>query len=207
MGSARTSPSAWSEALRERFGFETPDSFRLLESHHLFKWSKRFRNSDLTKPGNRYLGFNDMEWYQPEELRAFRFKSYHKPGFVPFAHTGGDDYWCWFPQMKDSGGIPVVLCSRDCCMGDLYAPDFAGALYRQALEYSAQTAIDDTEPVGAMLRRFAVDLSAVWPKRWTERIRRAADDPPDWSQYEAEISSEFGKQYVVPFQVPWMEPI
>src|SRR5215217_4921693 len=100
----------WSAALQERFGFQTPAAFRALEARGLFRWAEESRHADLSQPGDHYLWFNDMEWYQPDELRTFEFERHHKSGCVPFAHAANGDYWCWYPAMEDRGAIPVLLC-------------------------------------------------------------------------------------------------
>src|SRR4051812_46706906 len=89
------------QAIRTRFNFETPDSYRALEARNLFEFTKKTRDMDLTKPGNHYLYFGDMEWYQPKDLLKFEFQNYHLPGFVPFAHAANGDFWCWYPKLAD----------------------------------------------------------------------------------------------------------
>jgi hypothetical protein len=206
----------WSAALRERFGFETPPAYRALESRALFRWSNEFRHADLSQPGDRYLLLNDMEWYQPDDLRTFEFESYHKPGFMPFAFGGNGDYWCWYPAMEDRLAIPVLLCPHDCSNAYLYAPDFASALYRHALQYAAERR-DPTWPEseefsgfededrGRMLKRFAIDLAAIWPREWCGQVEQVSESPLEWSKYNALVNAAFGQRYADDTEVRWMK--
>jgi hypothetical protein len=145
-----------------------------------------------------------MEWYEPDELRGFEFQSYHKGGFVPFAHAGNGDYWCWFPTMSEHGSIPVVLCPHDCYEADLYAPDFASALYRHALEYAVESREDGSDQ-RTMLKRFAIELGPIWPTKWTNQIASAAASPVTRSEYEYSVATELGDRYAGQFKIRWME--
>src|SRR4051794_19003430 len=104
----------WTNALRHRFNFETPPAFRALEERHLFEWRPEYREHDPALPGNRYLWLNDMEWFQPNDLENFQFEPWERKGFVPFAHTAGGGYWCWWPEGTKEDRVPVLLCPRDC---------------------------------------------------------------------------------------------
>ena len=117
----------FSDAIQERFGFQTPPAYQALERRGLFRYTKAVNTADLTKSGDQYLWLNEMEWYQPDDLRTFEFEDHHKPGFVPFAHTGGGDFWCWYPAMAKKDQTPVLLCLHDSEEAELFAPDFASA--------------------------------------------------------------------------------
>jgi hypothetical protein len=196
-----------SNALRKRFGFVTPVTFQELEARGLFRWSEEFRHADLSQPGDHFLWFNDMEWFQPAQLLAFEFQEYHKEGFIPFAEAANSDCWCWYPVMEKNGEIPVLLCPHDCTHADLYAPSFAAAMFRHAVEYAAEPLLpeEDQKERSAMLKRFAVELAPIWPDSWRSRIENLAITPMDWSQYDPIIAEEFGSEYVEHFQVEWMK--
>jgi hypothetical protein len=197
----------WSDALRKQFHFQTPPAFRELEARRLFQWQEKLRGTDLTnltQPGDHYLWFNDMAWYQPDDLRSFRFENYHKSGFVPFAHAASGDYWCWYPSMQADSSVPVLLCPHDCYFADLFAPDFASALYRHALQYAAQMG-EDPDRRNAMLKRWTLELGPLWPPKWRDHVERLAAAPITWKQYESIIAAEFGDRYVQHFQVRWMK--
>jgi len=114
-----------------------------------------------------------MEWYSLHDIAEFEFESSHLPGFVPFAFTGGGDYWCWQPEYTDERGTRVVCCYRDYELANVYAPNFATGLYRQALAVCQETELD----VPAFLRRWASDLADIFPVRWCQRLRDLAERP------------------------------
>jgi len=194
----------WSDAIRERFKFETPSEFRALEARGLFHWSEKAREAELTTPGDHYLWFHEMEWYQPGELRKFEFESYHKNGFIPFAHAGNGDLWCWYPERAEGGRVPVLLCPHDLNVADLYARDFASALYRHALQFCAETADDDPDETSAMLKRYAVDLGSIWRPAWQKQIKKFAAKPIDEDDYQEIVEKEFGEPWSGSMQVKWM---
>ena len=170
----------------------------------MFRWADEFRQADLSLPGDHYLWFNDMEWDQPDDLRTFKFASYHKSGFVPFAHAANGDYWCWYPAMEEQGAIPVLLCPHDYSDADLFAPDFASALYHHAVQYAAETGQDDDQR-DAMLKRWAVELGPLWPAKWRDQVERLAGGPTAWSECARLVAAELGERYAQPVQIRWME--
>lgn len=160
-------------AIERRYGFSIPMAYRELERRgFLDRLATPAYYAEFTTPGRGYLWLGDMEWYTPRQIADFEFADYHLPGFVPFAFTGGGDYWCWQPRFTDDRGTRVVLCPHDYELGTVYAPNFGAALYRQVLEYSAQGFLseDEVAVARAMLKRWAVDLACVLPAAWCERV-------------------------------------
>lgn len=195
----------WSSALRDRFGFTPPPAYQLLEDRELFSWSSECRDKDLSVPGNHYLWFCEMEWYGPIDLRNFQFASYHREGFVPFAHAGNGDYWCWLPAEEDEKGIPVILCPHDCSDADRYGPDFASAMFRNALEYAVDVWQESDDEGRRHLCRFVVDLAAIWPTHWCDRLTKAKDKGLDWDGCKEFIDAEFGDRFTEYGDLQWMD--
>jgi len=129
-------------AIAARYGFAIPDEYRRLESRGLFTLSAAAHASTFYRPDS-YLWLHDMEWYSPQAILDFEFEPYHLPGFVPFAFTGGGDYWCWHPAHADRRGAHVLCCCHDCELATIYAPNFHTALYRQILDFCVGSSEDE----------------------------------------------------------------
>ena len=179
-------PSLYTQ-IEARYGFNLPQEYRQLSERGWLTLDRPAANIS-TVPGDGYLYLCDMEWYSLEDIVAFEFPEYcepHLPHLVPFAFTGGGDYWCWQTDMSDHRGTRVLLCPHDSNSAVIYAPSFATALYRQALQY-ASSEVDGTQ-VGfaegqAFLRRWSVDLAFVLPAEWCRVLAELAARPPfEWS--------------------------
>lgn len=151
------------KAIQAKYGFAIPEEYRRMERLGWFD------------PKNRetYLWIFEAEWLRPEEILEYEPLEFHKPGFVPFAFTGGGDNWCWWP----SEGV-VVLCPHDCLEGEIDAPDFLSSIYRRTLEYAAG-GLDKDDEAGS--RRQLIDwadaLSPFFPAEWISTLRDAAKAP------------------------------
>ncbi len=160
-------------AIAERYGFTVPDEYRRLASRGLFRITTPAHASAFYEPGS-YLWLHDMEWYSLQDIADFEFESYHLPDFVPFAFTGGADYWCWQPAHTDERGTRVLCCHRDSEFATVYAPNFHTALFRQTLDFCRSSAENmDIDPT-AFLHRWAVDLAEIFPASWCAYLRRLA---------------------------------
>lgn len=170
-------------AIAERFGFSLPQEYILMDQRNFFTLKKPVDVSAFAVPGDGYLWLNDMEWYRLSEIAEFSFPDFyepHLPHLVPFAFTGGGDYWCWQTDRTNERGTRVLLCPHDCNEGNIYAPNFAAALFRQALSYACYgiSSRDDIEQCRGFLVRWAVDLSAIWPREYCDLLRDLADRSP-----------------------------
>ncbi len=160
-------------AIEERFGIAVPPEYRLLEARGLLSCPKPGHASQFQFPGT-YLWLHEMEWMTPEQIANFRFEVYHLQQFVPFAFTGGGDYWCW--QSDPSGGTPSVwLCYHDDEFASYYAPDFKTALYRQVLDFCRDSGNDEAMDPQAFLRRWIADFGEVFPEPWLGRLETLAN--------------------------------
>ncbi len=111
-----------------------------------------------------------MEWMPLAEILNFEFFSFCKPGFVPFAFTGGGSLWCWYPEYATNGVVPVVHCPRDCNTGEFFAPHFLGAVYRQILDYASNLDREDESLARKHLKRWLDDLGPLFPIPWRSTV-------------------------------------
>jgi len=159
--------------IADRYGFTVPDDYRYLESRGLFNINTPSHASEFYKPGS-YLWLNEMEWLPPVEMVKFEFPSYCLPGFLPFAFTGGGDYWCWQVPDRNEGDSRVVLCHHDSEFATVYAPNFRTALFRQAIDFAREQSDSSDIDASAFLGRWAVDLEGIFPALWCEHLRHLA---------------------------------
>jgi hypothetical protein len=190
-------------AIAARYGFAIPDEYRRLESRGLFTLSAAAHASTFYRPDS-YLWLHDMEWYSPQAILDFEFEPYHLPGFVPFAFTGGGDYWCWHPAHADRRGAHVLCCCHDCELATIYAPNFHTALYRQILDFCVGSSEDEDIDSSAFLHRWATDLAVIFPDSWCARLRQLADDPQR-SEHASGIERADISFDLMGTEIPWMQ--
>ena len=204
--------------IEERYRFVLPADFREF-------WRRGFCTIlGPGRPGPQYLLLPDMEWMPLGEIVAFKFKSYHLPGFVPFAITGAGDYWCWQPEFTQGSSTRVLLCLHDSDDADIYAPDFISAVYRQVVE-GATAVMEEVEAIETSRRELAMAVSALRPFLLPARQDTLADiiqrpvqtrHPPttrsiDWHyliplpECREIINRDLGADYV-DSKFRWMQP-
>jgi hypothetical protein len=166
-------------AISNRFGFALPADYLRLQATGMMTLGNPAHRSVFLKPGS-YLWLNDMEWYSLKDLAAFEFNDDQMPGFVPFAFTGAGDYWCWQVAFTNERGTRVVCCWHDDGFATIYAPDFAAALYRQALAFCRECVPDEVDLAEsrAFLNRWSLDLACIFPRRWCQRLADLATAQP-----------------------------
>jgi hypothetical protein len=190
-------------AIKARYGFAIPNDYCRLESRGLFTLPVAAHASAFYQPGS-YLWLHDMEWYSPQAILDFEFEPYHLPGFVPFAFTGGGDYWCWHPAHIDRRGAHVLRCYHDCPLAAVYAPNFHTALYRQILDFCVCSSEDEDIDASAFLHRWATELAVIFPDSWSARLRQLADDPQR-SQRAPAIERADVSFDLMDTEIPWMQ--
>lgn len=169
-------------AIETRFGIKVPPEYRLLAARGLLSCPKPGHASQFQFTGT-YLWLHEMEWMTPEQIANFRFEDYQLQQFVPFAFTGGGDYWCW--HSDPSAGTPSVwLCYHDDDFASYYAPDFKTALYRQVLDFCRNSGTYEDLNPQAFLRRWIADFGEVFPTSWLGRLEAFANGPFDRSAVE-----------------------
>lgn len=95
---------------------------------------------DLFRPGSpgsvyQTLRFPDVEWLT-DGADDLHLRPFWAGGFIPFALNGRGDAWCFSPRgsRADDEQSSVALCCHDFNFGQLYAPSFAGWLFRRILD-------------------------------------------------------------------------
>ena len=155
-------------AIKKRFGFDPPGEYVALDDASLL----------ANHATDDCLWLFEAEWLPPEQVLAFEFENRQKPGFVPFAFTGAQDWWCWWPEQATDLGVPVVLCPHDCVEGEFNAPDFAAWLYRRCLDYASGGFDAESElEARQSLARWAELFEPFWPAPWGERLLRISRSP------------------------------
>jgi hypothetical protein len=209
------------DIIADRFGFNIPMEYREFHSRGWLTLDRPARQV-TTIPGDGYLYIADMEWYTLEEIAEFQFPDYCMPvrlGLVPFAFTGGGDFWCW---QIDSEGPRVLLCHRDDTDATIYSGSFHGAIYRAALHYAcswvnAQSANFPEER--SFIRRWASDFRLVCPPDWCDTLAGIAErSPVQWSMHKLIFNSlllpqekkEIEEKYLqfpeIDTEIGWMNP-
>ena len=105
-----------------------------LKNWHRGHWEPRVR---LIKPPalSCTLGERSVYWEPPAEVAQWDPPEYWKDSvFASFAGNGYGDYWCWYPELADSHGTPVVFCPHDYMEAEIFAPNFEAFLFRSILE-------------------------------------------------------------------------
>ncbi len=125
---------------------------------------------------DNYFWLYEAEWMSLTEIVNYQPAEYHKPGFVPFAFTGGGDYWCWWPSEHPAA---VVLCPHDCEEGEFYAPSFIGFIYRSLLDYSRYVSTEDEheDEVRQNLREATMRLQNYFPAAWLDTLNILVSAP------------------------------
>lgn len=118
-----------------------------------------------------YFWLSEAEWMPPDEIADYEFEDYQKPGFVPFASTGGGDHWCWWPSEHPE---VVVFCPHDSCEGEFYAPSFIGLIYRCLLDYARYVSDEEEHEIRQYLRASATHLSPYLPDSWKDTLNNLA---------------------------------
>ncbi|HEY1685511.1 MAG TPA: hypothetical protein VGG19_12165 [Tepidisphaeraceae bacterium] len=167
-----SSPSIYLQ-IKHRYGFNIPADYRYMDEKGWFE-----AEVGIKYGGPNYMWVNDMEWLTPNEIRDYtRLDEWTKPGFAPFAISAGGDHWCWYTPASTNCVAPVVLCPRDYYVGEFYAPNFIGSLYRQMLEYVIYCDPEVETEIRAHLKRWQECFAPLFPARWIETLSRLHDTP------------------------------
>jgi len=168
--------------IEERFGFSMPPEYRRMEARGFFSLDRPAVAWEFMTTGDGPLWLNDMEWLSLKEIAEFEFDELYEqrlPHLLPFALNAAGDFWCWQVDKRDVCGTRVLLCPHDYMLAKVYSPNFASALYRQALWWACYDAhpsrIDDDR---AFIRRWAIDLAEVFPASWCQTLVDLANRAP-----------------------------
>lgn len=148
------------EQIEAKYGMVLPDAYRVMAESGWF---------DVTR-NDQYLWLYESEWLAPVDILHYEPQEYHKPGFVPFAHTGGGDHWCWWPEK----GV-IVLCPHDFELGEYDSPTFESFLYRRCLHYAHGGFIREEETeTRELLVQWAERLAVFFPPHWVVQLKDLA---------------------------------
>lgn len=120
--------------IEETFGTTLPATYKTLHNKGCF---------DLNH--SRHLWIYEAEWVPPIEIPTRELLSYgeHVEGLIPFAFSGAGDSWCWQSNLPTSNDeYQIWFCPHDSDLADIYAPSFAGWLYRCCLDYALSVDFD-----------------------------------------------------------------
>ena len=149
------------QQVEQKYGLVLPDACR---SMYAQGW--------MDVRGDNYFWLHEAEWMSLEEILNHEPAEYHRPGYVPFAFTGGGDEWCWWPFAHPG---TIVLCPHDCYDGEFYAPSFLGFVYRSMLDFCATGFDPEDDPEEAeenrqILKDSVARLSGYLPRPWQETL-------------------------------------
>lgn len=154
--------------LDHRYGFRPPELW----------W--RMRSSGFFTPlHENHLQLSDLSWMSVADMVAHRFPPDEIAGLVPFAQTGRGDAWCFYPGLE-AGLAPVCFCPMEDEVAHVYAPDFAGFVYRATLEEYACTCLTEYHDPGrslALLGDYSGRLATLLPPEWAARLQEVANRP------------------------------
>lgn len=173
-------PSELLRQIERRYGFALPAEYREMQERGWFGPITAEEGQDVyAHPRlHAYLWLNEMEWMPLAQIVNFELPSYCKPPVVliPFARSGGGDYWCWSPHHATRGVVPVVSCPHDSCMGEVYARDFVSSLYRQILDF-AHAGFDQAAVARRHLGRWLDDLGPYFKPTWRQTVASLREGP------------------------------
>lgn len=149
------------EQVEQKFGFVLPEAYRSMSEARWFDGES-----------DSYFWLYDAEWRSSAQILDHAPAEYHKPGFVPFARTGGGDSWCWWPSAHPE---IVVFCPHDDQNGKYYSPSFLGFIYRSLLDFSLDyygiiDPQEDPKEAIELLRASVIRLSGYFPDEWRETL-------------------------------------
>jgi hypothetical protein len=156
-------------SIEAKYGFEIPEAYRSLEKEGLFEIKAAGARCDPSDES--YLWVPEMEWMRPQEILDYKTPAYQRPGFVPFAFTGADEPWCWWPAQDPE----AVVSLRDGCAGKFDAPNLVGSIYRRFLDYSVCVDEEDDDRARRFLTLWARQLGDYFAPSWIDTLRALAE--------------------------------
>ena len=153
------------QQIKKKFSFDIPQVYRAMEKEGFFELERR--GAEFDPFSENYLWIPDVEWMRPPEILAFELPVYQRPGFVPFAFTGGGELWCWWPA-EDAEAV-VFLPIGDA--GTFYAANLTGSIYRSLLDYAIEIREADEDEARRYFALWARRLKNYFPARWIETLK------------------------------------
>ncbi|MDM4015903.1 SMI1/KNR4 family protein [Roseiconus lacunae] len=153
---------------------------------------------------SRYVWLHEAEWIPPIEIPTHKLQSYgdHVDGLVPFAFSGAGDSWCWQRNRPTSDNeYQIWFCWHDADHADIYAPTFAGWIYRCCLGYalSIDFETDDIDEARELLEGWSKLLSSLQEKEESDHLlalsRQEDGEFIDDERLREIVQIRFGKEY------------
>ena len=194
------------DKIEAHFSCDLPPGFRL--------WTQRNYTNHDQHPES-YLWVNDAEWVPPSEMTTTEmYRDRHIPGLVPFAFTGGSDYWCFNTSSSTAAHeFEIILCNTD-DDADVYAPSFASWFYRTCLEFLTYISSDEIEDARQHLGTWAQRMSELGNEVWSNHLSLLMAKPPfeypngsalgllTENEVNQIVAKELGDKYL-DTQIPW----
>lgn len=176
------------ERIREAHGMTVPATYRRLWFDGLLSWPRSTAESwaELVLSGS-LLWFTDFEPLEVEAIADWDYGYLRLPTFVPFAKNGRADVWAWYTPWCSENEPVVVFGPREEDEAEVFAPDFAGFLFRRALEEFSGSWLGEEfggrEGIAAYFRQLPETLRPYLPARLTavleHHARRAVSEPDE----------------------------
>lgn len=167
------------ERIREVHGMTVPATYRRLWFDGLLSWDRDMSESEWQKHllSGSLLWFTDCEFLEPEEIADWDY-GHRVKTFVPFAENGRADVWAWFKPWAKGDERAIVFGPAEEDEAEVYAPDFAGFLFRRTLEEFTGTWLGEelggAEGAAAYFRQLPETLRPYLPARLTITLERVA---------------------------------
>jgi len=172
-----------------------------LKNWHRGHWEPRAR---LINPPalSCTMGEHTVYWLPPAEVGQWEVPEYWTDSvFATFASNGDGDYWCWYPELADSQGMPVVFCPHDEMEGEIFAPNFEAFLFRSILESwigIPETALEQFDGGQSDYKKFikanVCTLESYLNPQWVETLKRISERELTEHKYKLESLSSLLEQ-------------
>jgi hypothetical protein len=159
-------------AIEAKYGFAIPALYRRMEKDGFFAFEPGRVGVD---PWNdSYLWVPEMEWMPLQEILDFEPPSYQRPGFLPFAFTGGGEYWCWWPAEDPEAVVHLPIGDA----GVFDAPNILGSIYRRFLDYAIEVSEPNDEEARRYFTLWASRLGEYFPPLWIATLHQLSRAEP-----------------------------
>ncbi|HET6247954.1 MAG TPA: hypothetical protein VFE47_09685 [Tepidisphaeraceae bacterium] len=152
------------EQILENTGVQVPDLF-------LKMWQ-----SGMIEFGHRdYIELTDTRWAPIDEVARRSPPPNRIHSLAPFALTGRGDFWAWYAEWRTDQGIAVIYCPRDESVGEGYAANLVGTVYRLLLEEFSSSwlvgrLVDTPKQLPEVFRRYSDIVSGFLPPNWCSNL-------------------------------------
>lgn len=158
------------KVIEAKGSFRLPAIYRQLHDDEVLyeivpeEWQQHWREWSITRPLPLLNHPERLEWFSLAEIADFEQPKYWREDltFVPFAHNGAGDWWCWLPQWTQESHSPIVFTPHDFNQSNIVSPDFEGFLFRMCLETLARAYPSEFSP-SELEQSIRTDISQLLP--------------------------------------------